>query len=239
MESLEQTLRRLDQERAEADTRYNDALSALDRALPKPGEWPSPHPVADDSQLPAIADMWDIAAVAPAAQSGWRGRLAGFVWRTVAPYLQRQASFNARVVDHLNRSATAARLAHQRAEETTARLREEFARLAEFHARTIQYLQQMTAYVDTRDRRAAGGAMVLNASLSGLAENLDKRWESLGVRDRRSDARASALAAGQDELRAMLAVVQQASLSLKRELEQILSVQERLRSERGAEPRER
>ena len=50
------------------------------------------------------------------------------------------------------------------------------------------YLQQITGYVDTKDRGAAGGALVLNASLSGMAENLDKRWESLGVRDQRADA---------------------------------------------------
>ena len=241
MESLEQTLRRLDREREEADRRYNDALTALDRALPRPGEWPSPGRTVDDSQLPSINDVWNIAAAAPAAQPGWRGRLAGFIWRTVAPYLQQQASFNSRLVDHLNRNAAAANEAHRRAEETIARLRDEFGKLAEFHARTIEYLQQMTAYIDTRDRRAAGGALVLNASLSGLAENVDKRWESLSVRDERTDARARALTAGHDELRAILGVVQQSSLALKREVERILSVQEvqgvqeRLRPERGAE----
>ena len=229
LESLEQTLRRLDKEREEADRRYNDALTALDGAFPRPGEWPSPHAIADDSQLAAINSAWDIAAAAPAGQSGWRARLTGFIWRTIGPYLQRQASFNSRLVDHLNRNAATARHAHQRAEETTARLREEFAKLAEFHARTLQYLQEITAYVDTRDRRAAGGALVLNASLSGLAENVDKRWETLSVRDQRADARANALTAGHDELRAMIGVVQQASLSLKREVE-------RLRPERGAEP---
>ena len=232
MESLEQTLRRLDREREEADRRYNDALTALDRALPRPGEWPSPSRTVDDSQLPSINDAWNIAAAAPAAQPGWRGRLSGFIWRTVAPYLQQQTSFNSRLVDHLNRNAAAANEAHRRAEETTARLRDddralhEFGRLAEFHARTIEYLQQMTAYIDTRDRRAAGGALVLNASLSGLAENVDKRWESLSVRDERADARVRALTAGQDELRAILGVVQQSSLALKREVERILSGQE-------------
>ncbi len=226
MESLEQTLRRLDREREEADRRYNDALTALDRALPRPGEWPSPRRTVDDSQLPSINDAWNIAAAAPAAQPGWRGRLSGFIWRTVGPYLQQQASFNSRLVDHLNRNAAAANEAHRRAEETTARLRDEFGRLAEFHARTIEYLQQMTAYIDTRDRRAAGGAFVLNASLSGLAENVDKRWESLSVRDERADAHARALTAGHDELRAILGVVQQSSLALKREVERILSGQE-------------
>jgi O-antigen chain-terminating methyltransferase len=224
MESLEQKLRRLDEDREEADRRYNDALTALDRALPRPSDWPSPAPGIDDSQLPSINGSWDIAAASPATSGGWRGRLAGLIWRTVAPYLQQQASFNARIVDHLNRNAAAARESHLRAEATAAQLRQEFAQLAEFHARIIQYLQQVTAYIDTRDRRAAGGALVLNASLSGFAENVDKRWESLSVRDQRADARAASLASGQDELRAMLGVLQQASLSLKREFERAQGV---------------
>ena len=109
METLEQTLRRLDQERDDADERYNTALTALDRAMPKPGEWPSPLLAADDSALAAINDAWAIAAVAPAPRPGWRGRLTGFIWRTVAPYLQRQTSFNSLIADHLNRHAAAAR----------------------------------------------------------------------------------------------------------------------------------
>src|ERR1700752_1815953 len=221
MDSLEQTLRRLDQERAEADRRYNDALTAVDRALPATPDWPPPAPASDDSQLGSLNEGWDIAAPPPPSAAGWKGRLAGLVWRTVAPYFQRQASFNGRLIDHLNRNAAAARQAHQRAEETAARLREEFARLAEFHARTILYLQQITAYVDTRDRRVAGGASVLNRALSGLAENVDKRWESLSVRDQRADARVAGLATAHDDLRALLGTLQQSSLSLKRELERL------------------
>ena len=212
MESLEQTLRRLDQERDEADRRYNDALTALDRALPATPDWPPPAPASDDSQLGSLNEGWDIAAGAAALSGRLEGRLAGLVWRTVAPYLQRQASFNGRLLDHLNRNAAAARQAHQRAEETAARLREEFARLAEFHARTMVYLQQVTAYVDTRDRRVAGGASVVNRALSGLAENVDKRWESLSVRDQRADARVTSLARAQDELRSLLGTLHQSSL---------------------------
>ena len=109
MESLEQTLRRLDEERDDADRRYNDALTALDRALPAPGEWPAPH--AGARRLAACVAQRRVGhrGDAPAAQPGWRGRLAGFIWRTVAPYLQQQAAFNSRLVDHLNRQAAAAR----------------------------------------------------------------------------------------------------------------------------------
>jgi O-antigen chain-terminating methyltransferase len=221
--SLDDTLRRLKREREEADRRYNDALTALDRALPAPPEWPSPPPGLDDSQLARLNDSWNTLAAAPPA-AGWRGRLAGFVWRTIAPSLQRQLTFNSAVVDHLNRDAAAARGTHQHAEDTIARLRSELARLAEFHGRLILYLQQVTAYVDTRDRESSGGTLVLNASLSGLAEAVDKRWESLTLREERSDTRTAALAASQDELRAMLSVSQQATLTLKRELERLVGV---------------
>jgi SAM-dependent methyltransferase len=221
MEPLADTLRRLKQERDEADKRYNDALTALDRALPSAWEIPAPVPGADVSQLPAVNQSWNTLDGPPPGGAGWRGRLAGFVWRVVAPYLQRQLTFNSQVVDHLNRSAAAAAGAHHHAERSAAGLRHDVARLTEFHTRLMRYLQEITAYIDTRDRDAAGGALVLNASVSGLAENMDKRWESLHVRDRRTDARLSSIGAAQEDLRAMVGLSQQAALSLKRELERV------------------
>ena len=221
MEPLAETLRRLKRERDEADTRYNDALTALDRALPPHWTIHAPAGDIDDSQLAALNESWNTLASPPPTGPGWRGRLAGFIWRVVAPYLQRQLTFNSQVVDHLNRGVVAARTSQQRAEESAARLREDAARLTEFHARLMRYLQEVTAYVDTRDRDSAGGALVLNASISGLAENMDKRWESLGVRDRRNDMRLATLVEAQDDLRAMVSVSQQAALSLKRELERL------------------
>src|SRR5512145_339064 len=102
-ESLEDRLRRLEQERDEADRRYNDALTALDRALPRPREIPHPAPAFDEQQLAALNDAWNTIPGPPAA-SGLKGRLTGFIWRTVAPYLQRQLTFNSCLVDHLNRA---------------------------------------------------------------------------------------------------------------------------------------
>jgi SAM-dependent methyltransferase len=222
-EALDETLRRLARERDEADRRYNEALTALDRAQPVADGFPSPAPGADDSQLAALNHDWVIIPGPPPSDGGWRGRLSGFIWRTVAPYFERQLTFNSRLVDHLNRQVATARDAHRRAEETIALLRERSAQLAEFHAAMMRYLQQITAYIDTRDRDVAGGAMVVNASLSGLAENMDKRWESLTVRDERTATTTSRLASDHEQLRTLVAVAQQSTLALKRDVERILS----------------
>lgn len=218
MERLDATLQRLKAERDEADRRYNDALTAVDRAIPGVRDWPSPRAAIDDSQLAALNQAWAIIPAAPSNGGGVKGRLTGFIWRVVAPYFERQLTFNSRLIDHLNRQAAAARAAHQSAEQEVSRLREQTAALAEFHARLMVYLQQVTAYVDTRDRDAGGGALVLNASLSGLAENFGKHWESLTVRDTRRDARTESIAAEQAELRSLVSLTQQATLAIKREL---------------------
>jgi SAM-dependent methyltransferase len=80
-------------------------------------------------------------------------------------------------------------------------------------------LQQVTAYVDTRDREAGGGALVLNAALSGLAETQGKYRESLEAREHRYQARSTEIAEAHKELRGMIGVNQQAIVALKRALE--------------------
>jgi SAM-dependent methyltransferase len=223
MEPLAETLKRLKRERDEADRRYNDALTELDRALPAPAGISAPPPAIDESQLAALNQSWKTLAAPPPSGPSVRGRFTGFIWRTVAPYFERQLTFNAQLVDHLNRSVAAARAAYAEEERARAQVREAMQRLAEFHGRLMLYLQQITAYIDTRDRDGAGGGLVLNASLSALAENMDKRWESSTVREHRYDARLASLAAAQDEIRAIASVSQQAALSLKRELERLAS----------------
>ncbi len=217
-EPLEATLRRLKDERQEADDRYNDALTALDRALRPGAALPRPAPGLDDHQLAPLNDAWNILPSPPEA-SGLRGRLAGFIWRTIGPYLQRQLTFNSLLVDHLNRGAAARRDAHRAHEAIVSALDEQLAATAAFQARLMLYLQQITAYVDTKDRDTAGSAQILNAALSGLAENVAKRLESQAARDQRYESRAGAIAAGQDELRAALGVLQQGFMMLKREVE--------------------
>lgn len=216
---LEQTLRRLKQERDEADRRYNDALTELDHSIRPPVGIPDPEPGLDDQKVAALNDAWNIVP-SPPAMPGLKGRLAGFIWRTVGPYLQRQLRFNSIVVEHVNRNADARRAAHRRDREALAAIRAQMHQLAAFQGRLMVLLQQITAYVDTRDRDAAGGSLVLNAALSSLAEAQGKYRESLEAREHRSEARVTAVAAGHEELRGMIGVNQQAIVAVKRALEE-------------------
>jgi SAM-dependent methyltransferase len=228
IERLEDTLQRLAKEREEADRRYNDALTALDRAHPRPSNLPSPHRSFDEHQLAALNDAWKVVP-GPPQISGMKGRLVGFAWRIVAPYLQRQLIFNSVLVDHLNRTTSAARESHRASEELAAALESRFAALNEFTFRLVLYLQQITAYVDTRDRDSAKGGLILNAALSGAAENLEKRFESLNARfealNTRFERTTTTLASADADLRTSVAVAQQASQALKREVERMLESQ--------------
>ena len=214
-EPLDATLRRLKDERDEADRRYNEALTALDAAVPPHTGLPDPHAAIDEHQLSTLNEAWNILP-APPATGGLKGKLTRLIWRTIAPYLQRQLTFNSALVDHLNRTVEAQRAAHRRDLETTAILRAQIDAVTAFHARLMVYFQQFTAYVDTRDRDAGGGALVLNAALSDLAEGNAKYRESLAAREHRYEARTAALAAAHEELRGMLGVAQHAIAALKR-----------------------
>ncbi len=61
--------------------------------------------------------------------------------------------------------------------------------------------------------------MGLGGAVSGVSDELLKRWESMLARERRFEGKVSALSAAHDEVRGTLAVVHQTGLTLKRELE--------------------
>ncbi len=217
-EPLDAVLRRLKDERDEADLRYNEALTALDGTIRPSAPMPRPAPGLDDHQVTALNDAWNILPAPPQA-SGIRGRLTGFIWRTIGPYLQRQLTFNSMLVDHINRNVAASRDAQRAADAVVTALDEQLGALAAFQARLMVYLQQITAYVDTKDRDSAGSAQVLNAALSGLAENVAKRMESLAAREHRYESRTTAISAAHDDLRATIGVLQQGFMTVKREME--------------------
>ena len=220
-EPLEETLRRLKEERDVADRRYNDALTALDESLQPAGSLGAGPPPYDEHPITPLNEAWNILTSPPAPRTGLAGRLSGFVWRTVAPFLERQLTFNSRLVDHLNRNASAHRDAHRMLQQAVVTLNGHAAAQAEFHNRLLLLLQQITPYVDTKDRDSAGATLVLNASLSAMGDRLAKHAESMAIRESRYEARTSALAGAYQDLQAMVGVAQQAALTAKREIERL------------------
>ena len=215
-ERLQDLLARLEEERADADQRYNDALTALDRSLAAPAPMPDPPPPYDTAKLTAVNERWDILpSGAPAVDGSLKGRLRGFIWRLVGPALETQREFNAALVDHLNRNVAAHVEAEKASATTIAVLRQQADALARFQAFLIQYLQTLTLYVDTKDRAVAGQAQVVNAGVSAITDDWLKRWESLGAREQRFRAHAASV----DDLRATVAIAQQTALTVKREVE--------------------
>lgn len=159
---LEDLLARLERERQQADRRYNDALTALDRAIQStPALPPAPRPF-DASRVPELNRGWDILpAGAPALGRSLKGRLRTLVWRLVGPPLESQKRFNAAVVEHINLNTGAGPAGND--EELPAAIakligavRQEFEGLAAFQSLLVQYAQTITAYVDTRDRSVGG-----------------------------------------------------------------------------------
>ena len=154
---LEDLLARLERERLEADRLYNDALTAVDRAVQEVSGLPDAPRQYDDDKLTAVNRGWNILPVGrPQADRSFKGRLRGFIWRLVGPPIEAQQRFNAELVDHLNRNAAV----HHEVQQTTSALveaaRREFAALVRFESSLVQYLQTITAYLDTKVRRAGG-----------------------------------------------------------------------------------
>jgi len=148
---------RLDRERDAADRAYNAALTAVDRAFATAPELPPPRSTIDPSVVRDLNGAWQILPeTGPGIDRSLRGRLRGFIWRFVAPMLQSQQRFNALVVDHVNRNAAAAEDADRAARAVVDALRGELAAIARFQSLLLQFLQTITAYVDTKDRSAGG-----------------------------------------------------------------------------------
>jgi len=159
-------------ERKAADRAYNDALTALDRAVPRVTDLPHPPVEYDESQLPLLNERWRVATADPAAGlTGWRRRVAMAIWRVAGPAFDRQQAFNAALVDHLNRNVAAHRANRQSIEATIGAMHGELEKLETFHTTLVLYLQTITRFVDTKDRseHIATLANLTSAGLAGVA----------------------------------------------------------------------
>lgn len=219
-ESLADLLDRLERERADADRRYNDALTALDRAVPAPLPLPDGPAPYDDSQIAALNERWDVVPETPASlRAPVKGRLRRFVWNLVGPVFGAQKRFNAALVDHLNRNIKPHHDAQLAAGAALDGLRRSLDASARLHVHLIQYLQTVTLFVDTRDRAVGGQARVVAAGLSAVTDDAIKRHESIAARVERLAGRLDGLG----EVRATASLAQQTALSLKREVERLMA----------------
>ena len=242
-------LARLKDAREAADREYNAALTALDRAVPRVGDVPHPPPARDEHQVTPINEVWEVAAALPAPQESgrWRERLGARIWRVLAPHaarhlapaLARQQAFNARLVDHLNRNVPVDRATHQSIASSIAYVEGRMHALEAFHSHLVVFLQKLTPFVDTKDYEFNGltrridednrelidlmdhRTVGLAGSISGVGDELAKRWESMVAREKRYDAAVAQLRSAHDELRSTFSVLHQTHLTLKRELERL------------------
>ena len=182
---------RLKAERDAADREYNEALTRLDRAIQQlPASFPHPPPGPDEHQITPLNTLWKISATTTA---GLKGRLAGAIQRAIAPLFEQQQAFNSAVVDHLNRNVRVGREAQAAAASTLTVLHDTIADLVRFQSLLVMFAQQITPYVDTRDRDVAGLLRGLSGAINAVADELMKRSEALVARDTRRDSQLAAI----------------------------------------------
>jgi len=180
---------RLSRERLEADRRYNDALTALDAAVQAfnrlPG-WPEAPPAPDETAMARVRDTWRVVPAETSASGRWgvRRRLVSVVWGLIGPIFERQQTFNAAILEYLAGSVPARQRTREVIDELVAVLRAEREALSALHARLIVYLQQVTPYVDTKDREMGSMTAPLSAGLSDLGDQLARQAESVAVAHR-------------------------------------------------------
>jgi O-antigen chain-terminating methyltransferase len=157
---LEDLSARLDRERRDADRSYNDALTRLEAAIQDFPRLPAAPRPPDSSRLPEINHRWNILPQGPPdTDNSIKGRLRALLWRVVGPPIEAQREFNALLVDHVNRSVAVNEETARAVDGLIESLRQEFDALVRFESLLVQYLQTITAYVDTKDRSASGGEL--------------------------------------------------------------------------------
>lgn len=220
-------LARLKADREAADAVYNAALTGVDHALQQVPALPHPPPGPDEHQITPLNQSWEIMA-ARQRPTGWRARLAAVVWRIVEPVFEAQQRFNGHLVDHVNRSLPRERAVTAAIDSTIAHLKHQVEASVLFQSRLVVYLQTITPFVDTKDyefnglaKRTSEDALEwvarlddisrgLAAGLSGLSDEILKRYQSLHLRDERSNGELQ-------DLRTAVSALQHTTLALRRE----------------------
>jgi hypothetical protein len=208
---------RLKAERDAADRVYNDALTRLDHAVHQlPAAFPGPPPPPDRHQIAPLNTLWKIDA--PPDGRGWRRKFAASVRAVVAPLFEQQQAFNSAVVDHINRNMPAAEHTREALEATLALLRTQIEELMRFESLLVVFLQQITPYVDTRDRDVAGLLRGLSGAIDAVADELLKRSEAMLARDRRHELQVAAVGDVSNDVRNRLTAIEASLNELRGQL---------------------
>jgi hypothetical protein len=209
-------LEQLKAQRDAADRVYNEALTRLDSAIqPLLPDFPQPPPGADEHQVTPLNTLWKVDAPLPIG--GLRGRIAAAIRRAVAPLFVQQQAFNSAVVDHINRNVPVQRQTRQAIASTLTVLNDQIADVVRFQSLLVIFLQQITPYVDTRDRDVAGLLRGLSGAIDAVADEVLKRSEAMAARDRRHDIRVGDVETHLATLQAQIAELRHALLALKNE----------------------
>jgi 2-polyprenyl-3-methyl-5-hydroxy-6-metoxy-1,4-benzoquinol methylase len=189
---------RLEREREQAERRYVAALAALDAAS---GLQPTvTRSLAGlEADVARVGQIWGDAAVA----GGWFARLKAEFSRLL-PW--RRRALNGALVAALRRQA-----------EVTRALADA---TLHFQSHVVWYGQTIATFA--KSQRQGAGAQnteVVHAALNAIASDWQQRWDSLQTRELRYDARTTALTKAYDELREVVGLAQQTSMSLKRTVE--------------------
>ena len=206
---MDAELDRLKAERATADREYNEALTRLDRAIQQlPPVIPDPPPLPDEHQIAPLNALWKIDAAPPG--SGVGGHILALLRRAFRPFYAQQQAFNAALVDHLNRNVPVGRDTRASIVKTQILLRDQLDELLRFQSLLVRFLQQITPYVDTRDRDVAGLLRGLSGAINAVADEVLKRSEATLARDRRHELRVTDVEAKLADLAARLNELQRA-----------------------------
>jgi len=202
-------------ERDAADREYNAALTRVDRAIQQlPASFPHPPPPADEHQITPLNTLWKIDA--PPGADGIRGRFDAAVRRVIAPLFEQQQAFNSAVVDHINRNVPVDRQTKESIETAMTVLHDHIQSLAAFESVLVMFLQQITPYVDPRDRSVAGLLRGLSGAINAVADELMKRTETLLARERHHEIRVEELEASVAALTKEVATLREALAAASR-----------------------
>ena len=231
-------LARLKRSRNELDRMYKDAMTALDSAVTERPECPQPPPGFDDQQIHALNESWRLVPDGdPDLGTGWRRRLRGIRRWLIGPMLQRQQRFNALLVEHLNRNVRGARASPESVAGVIVVLNRHLEALAVFQHLLLQYLQQITLYVDAKAKdgheagrlgREVGEALTgMDDRVRILQAEVDKHAvEQAEIRNladcvRNLQKEIDERAAEQQGLRQSVELVTAATHAMKREVERL------------------